>query len=54
MPNGVAFTTPPMTMMPDIRRSIEDACATLRSGERGAVVGVVTNAGMNAAVVRQV
>lgn len=48
---GVAFNDPPAHLIPDIRKSIDLAVAQLPDWKRGAVVGVATEAGVNAAVV---
>jgi len=51
---GVAFTQPPDHLIPDISASIAKAVAALPQGKSGALVGVATNAGVNAAVVAKV
>lgn len=48
---GVAFNTPPEHLIPSIRESIDRAVATLPAGASGALVGVATPRGANAAIV---
>ena len=51
---GVAFTQPPDHLIPDISASIQRALATLPQGKSGALVGVATTSGVNAAVVARI
>jgi len=48
---GVVFNQPPDHLIPDISASIQRAVAALPQGKSGAIVGVATDAGVNAAVV---
>jgi hypothetical protein len=48
---GVAFNAPPMQLVGDIRSSIDQAVAQLPADKRGALVGVATEQGVNAAIV---
>jgi hypothetical protein len=60
LPSGpsVQFTSPPARLIPDLRKSINEAVATLAPSERGALVLVGTKQGdvvsFNAAVVARV
>lgn len=51
---GVAFNQPPALLIPDISASIARAVAALPQGKSGAIVGVVTDTGLNAAVIARV
>ena len=51
---GVAFTTPPAKLIPDLQASITRAVAAIPKGSRGALVSVVTDTGVNAAVVTKI
>lgn len=48
---GVAFNQPPALLIPDISASIAKAVAALPQGKSGAIVGVATTTGVNAAVI---
>lgn len=48
---GVAFNAPPEDLVPSIRASLDKAIATLPPGANGALVGIATERGVNAAVV---
>jgi hypothetical protein len=50
-PKGVVFTTPPEVLLPSIHASIAHAIASLPPEAHGALVGVATEAGVNAAIV---
>lgn len=54
MPNGVAFNAPPPHLIPDLQHSIATALQTLPPDKRGALVGIVTETGVNAAIVARV
>jgi hypothetical protein len=51
---GVAFNQPPAQLIPDISASIAKAVAALPQGKSGALVGVATTSGVNAAVVAKI
>ena len=51
---GVAFTAPPPHLIQDAARVIEAMTRDLPPGTRGAVVGLATDQGVNAAVVHRV
>lgn len=48
---GVAFNPPPAALIKDVQQSIKLAVAQLPPQSKGAIVGVVTESGVNAAVV---
>jgi hypothetical protein len=48
---GVAFLEPPAALQPSIRAAIADAVASIPPGRSGALVSVVTETGVNAAIV---
>lgn len=48
---GVAFTEPPPHLIADVQQSIQQAVAQLPPDAKGAIVGVTTAQGVNAAVV---
>jgi len=48
---GVAFTTPRSRLMDSIQAELDRALAKLPEGTNGAVVGIATSTGVNAAVV---
>jgi hypothetical protein len=48
---GVAFNHPPDELLPSIEANIARAIEALPAGASGALVGVVTEAGVNAAIV---
>ncbi len=50
-PTGVAFREPPVALQPSIRAAIADAVAAIPPGRSGALVGIATEKGWNAAVV---
>lgn len=56
--SGVQFVPPPPLIVSDLRKSIDTALASLKSGERGAIVLVATADGgtvtLNAAVVAKI
>ena len=52
--SGVLFNAPPNNLLPSISKSIADAIAQLPPGANGAVVGIATEKGANAAVVAKV
>lgn len=49
--SGVSFTAPPPHLIADVQDSIREAVAQLPPGAKGAIVGVTTEQGVNAAVV---
>ena len=49
--SGVLMTTPPARLIPDLRASMDRALAALSDNTGTAVVGLVTERGVNAAVV---
>ena len=51
---GVAFNAPPPGLLADAHRAIAALTKDLPPGTNGAVVGVATDAGVNAAVVHRV
>lgn len=51
VPTGVAFREPPVALQPSIRAAIADAVAAIPPGRNGALVGIATERGWNAAVV---
>ena len=53
-PAGVQFTAPPPHLFADVLAEVAHATATLPPGKRGAIVGVVTLTGANAAVVAKI
>lgn len=53
-PSGVAFTAPPTHLISDARRIIEAASAQLPPGARGGIIGLVSDTGVNAAVVNKI
>jgi hypothetical protein len=50
-PSGVAFREPPVALQPSLRAAIADAVATIPPGRNGALVGIATERGWNAAIV---
>lgn len=48
---GVGFNAPPDRLIPDVHAAIDRALATLEPDHTVALVGVVTDAGVNAALV---
>lgn len=48
---GVAFEPPPAHLLPDIMASMARAIATLPPDADGAIVGIATDKGANAAIV---
>ena len=50
---GVAFTAPPPHLIADASRIINQMTQDLPTGTNGAVVALVTDAGVNAAVVHR-
>lgn len=50
-PKGVAFSAPGPELVPSITASIRRAVESLPAGSRGAIVGVATQDGVNAAIV---
>jgi len=51
---GVSFTAPPVSLMADATRVLESMTAQLPPAAKGAIVGLATEAGWNAAVVHRV
>ncbi len=51
---GVAFSSPPPKLMASATRAVEALTKGLPVGTTGAVVGVATDAGVNAAIVHRV
>lgn len=49
--HGVAFNAPPEEQLPSIRAALDRAIAELPAGANGALVGVATPRGANAAIV---
>jgi hypothetical protein len=48
---GVAFNDPPEVLLPSIMDALTDTLAQLPPDKQGALVGLVTETGVNAAVV---
>ena len=53
-PGGVAFSGPPTSLLADATHVLAQMTDTLPPGTNGAVIGVATEAGWNAAVVHRV
>lgn len=53
LPPGVQFTDPPARLILDVSRHINEVLATLPENTQGAVVGIVTDRGINVAVVHK-
>ena len=51
---GVAFAAPPPHLISDARRIIESMSAQLPPGSKGGVIGIVSDTGINAAVVHKI
>jgi hypothetical protein len=51
---ALQFNAPPAHLFADVIAEIKDAVATLPDGKHGAIVGVVTLTGSNAAVVAKI
>jgi hypothetical protein len=49
--SGVAFNEPPSNLLASIERQIQMAATAIPAGARGALVGVATESGVNAALV---
>jgi hypothetical protein len=50
---GVAFNAPPSSLLADATKLIDQMAAGLPADAKGAVVGIATEAGWNAAVVHR-
>lgn len=51
---GVAFTPPPASLMAQASQILESSLAQLPPDAKGAIVGIATTAGWNAAVVHRI
>lgn len=51
---GVAFTAPPTRLLADATKALEASLAMLPPDAQGAVIGLATDTGWNAAVVHKV
>lgn len=54
VPSGVSFTAPPVSLLAEAQQIVKGMTAQLPPGANGAIVGIATKDGWNAAVVHRV